>query len=138
MCTPVCASTPLVSILIFRCHISLNSSDRQCFCLPMSQEIISGEIYRILYDGICPKYPFSPGTVRSDVERNPYLPLMLFTGTVTDFRVPGDPTPMLGQSSKLIRFSFIPLVLCCICIYIYMDMDMYMYMYANLYMYMYM
>lgn len=30
----------------------------------------------------------------SDVERNPYLPLMLFTGTVTDFRVPGDPTPI--------------------------------------------
>eukprot|EP00435_Cladocopium_sp_Y103_P015051 s2778_g3.t1 len=32
----------------------------------------------------------------SDVERNPYLPLMLFTGTVTDFRIPGDPTPMLA------------------------------------------
>jgi len=30
----------------------------------------------------------------SDVERNPYLPLMLFTGTVTDFRLPGDSTPI--------------------------------------------
>ena len=43
--------------------------------------------------------PLKLGPNRSDVERNPYLPLMLFTGTVTDFRLPGDSTPMLGQES---------------------------------------
>lgn len=28
------------------------------------------------------------------MEKNPYLPFILFTGTVTDFRVPGDSTPI--------------------------------------------
>ena len=31
--------------------------------------------------------------------KNPFLPLMLFTGTVTDFRLPGDTTPLLGVSA---------------------------------------